>query len=177
LERASSSKFEAHPKKKSPSPKKRSPKKRAAKIVYRDRVVRGPGGGGGRGSDMRVAPTQQVTVAGGKGSADLSGLIAKIDKLLKEQGEKKAKTAQKKVFTAAKKEYRAYRKKAVGDIKSRNKLIKKKELARIRRLPQAQRAAERTKLKKILKERLESVTKKLPSKIQTPGQLREIMRK
>ena len=177
LERASSSKFEAH-KKKSP-PKKKSPKKspkKRAKVVYRDRVVRGPGGGG-RASDMRVAPTQQVTVAGGKGSADLSGLVAKIDKLLKEQGEKKAKTAQKKVFTAAKKEYRAYRKKAVADIKARNKLIKKKELSRIRRLPQAQRAGERTKLKKILKERLDSVTKKLPSKIQTPGQLREIMRK
>jgi hypothetical protein len=177
LERASSSKFEAH-KKKSP-PKKKSPKKKSpkrAKVVYRDRVVRGPGGGG-RASDMKVAPTQQVTVAGGKGSADLSGLVAKIDKLLKEQGEKKAKTAQKKVFTAAKKEYRAYRKKAVADIKARNKLIKKKELSRIRRLPQAQRAGERTKLKKILKERLDSVTKKLPSKIQSPGQLREILRK
>ena len=96
--------------------------------------------------------------------------------MLKDQAEKKQKTAAKKAFTAAKKQYRVYRKKLVSSLKASNKVIKKKELARIRRLPQKDRAAARQKLKDQLKQRLQNITKKLPTKIQTPGQLREIMR-
>jgi hypothetical protein len=159
-----------------PHPKKSPKKKRSPKRVKIIREVRGGRGGGGRGSDMRVAPTQQVTVAGGKGGADVSALSAKIDKLLKEQAEQKKKAVGKKAFTAAKKQYRAYRKKLVANLKTSNKIIKKKELARIRRLPHKERAAARQILKEQLKQRLQNITKKLPAKIQTPGHLREIMR-
>ena len=85
--------------------KKASPKKE--KEVLRGR------GDGGRGSDMKVAPTQQVTVAGG-GQAGLGQLVAKIDQLLKENRESKRKAAGKKAYGQAKKQYRAYRKKMVG---------------------------------------------------------------
>ena len=102
--------------------RKASPKKE--KIVYRERERRGTS------ADMKVAPTQQVTVAGSSGSAGIAALTQKIDELLKANKEAKNKSARTKAYTAAKKQYRAYRKKMVGAVKSQNKEIKKRELAR-----------------------------------------------
>ena len=124
------------------------------------------------GADMKVAPTQQVTVAGGGQAAGIGALVAKIDQLLKEQKEAKRKTASKKAFGAAKKQYKAYRKKMLASVKAQNKQIKKKELARIRRLPTSERAKARGILKARLSQREKAIKEKLPSKISDPGQLR-----
>ena len=151
-----------------PKPKARSPRER---VVYRER-------GAGRGSDMKVAPTQQVTVAPTQSSASgarNAALEKKIDELLRSQKEKKRKSESRKVFTAAKKQYRAYRKQQLAGIKKQNKEIKKRELAKIRRAPAKERVRLRKDLKEKLKVREDNIKKRLPAKIQTPGQLREIM--
>ena len=121
---------------------------------------------------MKVAPTQQVTVAGGGQAAGIGALVAKIDQLLKEQREAKKKTAGKKAFGAAKKQYKAYRKKMFATIKAQNKQIKKKELARIRRLPTNEREKARGVLKARLIQREKALKEKLPSKISDSSQLR-----
>ena len=123
---------------------------------------------------MKVAPTQQVTVAGGQ-QAGLGQLVAKIDQLLKAQSESKKKTAGKKHFTAAKKQYREYRKKMLASVKTQNKDIKKRELARIRKLPTNQRAKARGDLKERLKARTKAVQEKLPSKVTGPGHLQSLI--
>jgi len=126
---------------------------------------------------MRVAPSQQVSVnpvlQGGQ--SGMGGLASKIDELLRNQRTAKLKKTQKKAYGGAKKQYREYRKKAVANIKSQNKEIKKRESARIKKLPAKQRAAARKKLKEVLKQREDKVKKQLPAKIETPGQLRQLM--
>ena len=126
---------------------------------------------------MRVAPSQQVSVnpvlQGGQ--SGMSGLASKIDELLRSQKASKLKKAQAKAYSGAKKQYREYRKKAVANIKAQNKEIKKRENAKIKKLPVKQRAAARKKLKEVLKARENKVKKQLPSKIDTPGQLRQLM--
>jgi len=171
-------KFDPDPDPGDSSPKaEKSPKKKLQR-------GRGQGAAQTAGPITKVAPTQQVTVSAPSGSrggagagAHVAALTAKIDKLLKEQAEQKQKKTKNKTFTLAKREYRNYRKRVSANTKAENKAIKKRELAKIRRMPQKDRAAARARLKQLLKERLDAVMKKLPAKIQTPGQLRELMRR
>ena len=60
-------------------------------------------------------------------------------------------------------------------MKAQNKDIKKREAAKIKKLPVKQRPAARKKLNEALKQREDKVKKELPSKVQTPGQLRNLM--
>jgi hypothetical protein len=124
---------------------------------------------------MKVAPTQQVTVAASRPAANLGGLSSKIDELLRASKESKRKGKQKSAYAAAKKQYKEYRKKALANVKAQNKDIKKREAAKIKKLPVKQRPAARKKLKDALKQREDKVKKELPSKVQTPGQLRSLM--
>ena len=149
------------------------------KGVKGDRGLPGPSGAGGGGSSG--APTQQVTVAGSRGgypapTAGLQALSAKVDALLRESREKKLKTHVKSKFTRAKKQYRAYRKERLSQITIQNKDLRKRALARIRKMPVAARKGARDQLKKQLKERLDHVKRSLPSKITTRGQLSQIMK-
>jgi len=92
------------------------------RIVYRDRVGRGSGS-----QDMKVAPTQQVSVNPVLGSGGRGGnreLEKKIDELLRSQRDTKRKTQGKKIFTQAKKQYRKYRKDKLSEIKKQNKEIR-----------------------------------------------------
>ena len=126
---------------------------------------------------MKVAPTQQVTVTPTQQSsaAGMGGLSAKIDELLRRSKEGKQKTKNRSAYTAAKKEYQAYRKKAMNNVKAENKAIRKRESEKIKKLPVKQRVAARKKLKAALKAREDKVKQRLPSKVQTPGQLRGLM--
>ena len=63
----------------------------------------------------------------------------------------------------------------VGAVKQQNKEIKKRELARIRRMPSEQRAKARTDLKEKLKARAKAVAEKLPSKVASPSHLSSLM--
>ena len=181
LQKATSSVSISVPKKQPPSPKPRSPKPRSPRRAGRGsgRPAGGPSGRGAAGStqqsDMKVAPTQQVTVAGGQGSAGIGALVAKIDQLLKEQKDAKRKTAGKKAFAGAKKQYKDYRKKMLAAVKTQNKDIKKKELARIRRMPTDQRAKARSVLKQRLAARAKAVKDKLPTKISDPAHLQRLI--
>jgi hypothetical protein len=161
-----------------PKPKKaepRSPKRKVRfaqpTVVYKERPGRGTG------SSMKVAPTQQVTVTPTQqsGAVGLSGLSAKIDELLRASKESKRKGKQKSAYAAAKKQYKAYRKKALANVKAQNTDIRKREVAKINKLPVKQRSAARKKLKEALKARADKVKTELPSKVQTPGQLRNLM--
>ena len=133
----------------------------------------------GRGADMKVAPTQQSTVTVTptmqSSAAGMGNLSAKIDELLRRSKESKRKGKAKSALSGAKKQYRAYRKKALANVKNENKDIKKREAAKINKLPKAQRAAARKKLKDALKQRLDRVKQRLPGKVQTSGQLRNLM--
>ena len=124
---------------------------------------------------MKVAPTQQVTVSAPGQSAGVLGLASKIDELLRLSKKKKAKTQANKAFMGAKKQYKQYRKKALSTVAAENKDIAKKERARINNLPKTERAAARKKLKDALKQRVDKVKSKLPAKIQTPGQLKNLI--
>ena len=125
---------------------------------------------------MKVAPTQQVTGAGGgQGAAGIGALVAKIDQLLKDQKDAKRKTAGKKAFAGAKKQYKDYRKRMLAAVKTQNKDIKKKELARIRRMPTDQRAKARSVLKQRLAARAKAVKDKLPTKISDPAHLQRLI--
>jgi len=167
----------------SPKPKKQKRKVRFEEPIKRSLkpalLVRreGRGAGAKQRSDMKVAPTQQVTVTATQqsGASGLSGLSAKIDELLRASKESKRKGKQKSAYTAAKKEYKAYRKKVLANVKAQNKDIKKREAAKIKKLPVKQRPAARKKLKEALKARADKVKTELPSKVQTPGQLRNLM--
>ena len=116
-----------------------------------------------------------MSAGSGSGSAGLGLLASKIDKLLQVQKEKKQKTPAKKTFTAAKKQFREYRKKAIKKVKDENKAIRKREAAKIKKLPQKERPAARKILKEALKKREDRVTKSMPSRIETPGQMRSVM--
>ena len=127
---------------------------------------------------MRVAPTQQVTVnptlqAGGQG---MGGLASKIDELLRNQRTAKLRKAQKAAFSGAKKQYAQYRKQAVANLKKQNSAIKKRETARINKLPKKQRPAARKKLRETLKQRVDSLKKKLPGRVSTPAELKSLMK-
>ena len=74
---------------------------------------------------------------------------------------------------AAKKQYKAYRKKMIATVKQQNKVIKKKELARIRRLPNQERAKARAQLKIKLAQRHKAIIDKLPSKITDSAQIQK----
>jgi Tfp pilus assembly protein PilO len=63
----------------------------------------------------------------------------------------------------------------MDNVKKQNKEIKKREDVKIKKLPVKQRSAARKKLKEALKLRLDKVRKQLPSKIETPGQLKGLM--
>jgi len=80
-------------------------------------------------------------------------------------------------YTAAKKEYRTYRKNQIATMNKQNKEIKKRELAKIRRMPAGVRAKMRKQLAEKLKERSDNIKKRLPSKIMNPGHLRQLMQK
>ena len=150
-------------------------KKQAARAAPAPRMV-GRAAGSGR-QDMKVAPTQQVTVnptlqAGGSG---LGGLAAKIEEMLRNQRGAKARKAQKSALSGAKKQYSQYRKKAMSNLKDDNKAIKKRESAKIKRLPVKERAAARKKLAQMLKERVARLKKKLPGRVGSAGQLKNLM--
>ena len=170
-------------KKKSP-PKTKSPKKKSPPRSPRRRrrdSPRGGGRGGGRGgvqhSDMKVAPTQQVTVSASQpSSAGLNALLAKVDQLLKNQQEEKRKGQQKKTFNNAKKVYKQYRKDMIDAVKKQNKEIRRKQLGKIRRMPADQRDAARKQLKEQLKKREESIKKRYPPKVNNPAHLRALIR-
>ena len=125
------------------------------------------------------APTQQVTVAAPSGqfpqSAGLGALMRKVEELLQETRAQKAKTKQKSSFAKAKKQYRAYRKQRLAEAKATIAKWKKQGLARIRKMPAPQRKGARAQLKKQLAQRLDKVKRVLPSKVETPGQLRSIL--
>ena len=77
--------------------------------------------------------------------------------------------------TNEKKQFRDYRKRAIKKVKDENKLIKKRELAKIKKLPVKERPDARKKLKTALEQREDKVKTSMPTKIQTPGQLRSVM--
>jgi hypothetical protein len=155
------------------SPKKASPKKASPKKRRSPKRVRFAG----RGADMKVAPTQQVTVTPTMqaSQAGLGALSSKIDELLKASKESKLKKKRTSAYSAAKKQFKAYRTKALANVRAENTSIKKRELVKINKLPVKARAAARKRLKEMLKARVDKVKKKLPSRIKTPGQLSSLM--
>ena len=105
------------------------------------------------------------------------GLLAsKIDALLKERTQQKTKRKKNSHFTQAKKQYKAARTKRINQVKTENKEIRKRETAKIKKLPVKDRPAARKKLSVALKERVEKVKKELPNKVETPGQLSNLIR-
>jgi len=155
------------PAKPKPKPKPKA-KESKPEPVQKQRAAspRGRRGDGSRTSaDMRVAPTQQVTVAGGRESAGLQSLIKKIEELLLDRKKEKLKTNQKKKLSNAKKVYRDYRKSKLAEVKRNHKEFKRKQLLRIRRLPTADRPAARKKLNDEIKAREADLKRRLPSKI------------
>ena len=155
------------------SPKKASPKKASPKKRRSPKRVRFAG----RGADMKVAPTQQVSVTPTMqaSQAGLGALSSKIDELLKATKESKLKKKRTSAYSAAKKQFKAYRTKALANVKAENASIKKRELVKINKLPVKTRAAARKRLKEMLKARVDKVKNKLPSRIKTPGQLSSLM--
>jgi len=151
---------------------------RSPKVIYRE----GRGRGGPGGGDMKVAPVQQVTVApaqtagAAQSGRDNSELLKKIDELLKSQKDSKRKKEGNKAFNAAKKQYRDYRKKQLATMNKQNKEIKKRELAKIRRMPAGVRAKMRKQLAEKLKQRADNIKKRLPSKITSTAQLRDVVK-
>ena len=110
------------------------------------------------------------------GRADNSELIKKINELLKAQKDSKRKKEGNKAYNAAKKEYRNYRKRQIAVMNKQNKDIKKRELAKIRRMPTAVRGKMRKQLAEKLKQRADNIKKRLPTKIVSPAQLRELLK-
>ena len=126
---------------------------------------------------MRVAPTQQVTVTPTQpsGASGMGALSQKIDELIRQSKDAKRKGKQKSALAAAKKQYKAYRKKALANVKSENKAIRKREAAKINKLPKGRRSDARNKLKIALKKRVDAVKTKLPTKVETSGELRNML--
>jgi len=159
-----------------PKPKKRRRRRRGDVNI---RFAGGPSGAGqGQQSAVnpvsQVHPSQQVSVSaprgggGGGGPGPVAGLTAlmkRIDDLLKEKAEAKTKTKRKKALSVAKKTYTKYRKQQIANLKASHKDFKKKELAKIRKMPLKQRAALRKQLKERLKKQSDSLKSSLPSKI------------
>lgn len=166
LERRETSSSAPVIKKEEPKPERKT----VQKEVVRERVIRERSG---RGS----APSQQVSVNPTLQSStqNLGGLASKIDELLKLIRESRTKKKQKSGLTQVKKQYSDYRKKAIKNLKDQNKEIKKRESARIKKLPTKQRSAARKKLTEVLKERETKLKKQLPSKITSPEQLKSVM--
>ena len=165
-----------------PSPP-RSPKKEPKKEPKREpKYERQRGSDGRSGSNVmqsRSAPTQQVTVPTTIHSATtgLGAISSKIDQLLRSTKEARVKKKQKSAFAGAKKQYRDFRKRAMANLKNENKEIRKREIDKIKRLPVKQRAAAKKKLKEALKARLDKLKRDFPSKVSTPGELRNLMSK
>ena len=63
----------------------------------------------------------------------------------------------------------------IDKLKQENKTIRKREAAKIKKLPAKQRSQARKRLKEALKKREAQLQAKLPSKIQTPGHLRSLL--
>jgi len=131
---------------------------------------------------MKVAPVQQVSVAApqstgtAQGGRDNAELLKKINELLKAQKDSKRKKDGNKAYAGAKKQYRDYRKKQIAAVNKQNKEIKKRELAKIRRMPAAVRAKMRKQLAEKLKQRTDTIKKRLPPKITSPAHLRELLK-
>ena len=62
-------------------------------------------------------------------------------------------------------------------VKKQNKEIKRKQLAKIRRMPADQRAAARKSLKEQLKKREEEIASRLPTKIESAKHLQSLIAK
>jgi hypothetical protein len=161
----------ASPKKppKKASPKRASPKARRAPRVV-ERIIERRGDSG----RTTIAPSQQVSVPVTNTSPGIGILAAKIGELLKA----KPKTKRKKNthFTQAKKQYKAVRTKRINQVKTENKDIRKREAAKIKKLPTKDRPAARKKLTAALKARLTKIKKEMPSKIETPAQLSNLIK-
>ena len=63
----------------------------------------------------------------------------------------------------------------VAAVKAQNKISKKRELSRIRRMPSENRAKARAELQERLKAREKAVNEKLPSKVDSPSHLQTLM--
>ena len=63
----------------------------------------------------------------------------------------------------------------MANLRDENKAIKKRESAKIKRLPVKQRPAARKKLTQMLKERMARLKKKLPGRVGSAGQLKNLM--
>jgi hypothetical protein len=168
--------------KKDPSPKKDSPKKKRSSRPRspegRGRARRGVTGDAGR-NDMKVAPTQQVSVnptssVGGQGG--MSAILKKLDDLMDKQKQAKKKTQQKKAFASVKKAYKDARKQKLAEMKKQHKEIKKRELAKIKKLPAAHRPKMRAELKRKLKERADQIKKSYPTKVSSPTQMGSLVK-
>ena len=101
-------------------------------------------------------------------------LIKRIDALLKERTTSKRKQDQRKAFSKAHQVYKNYRKDMLSTVKKENKEIKRKALAKIRKMNIDNRPAARKALNEQLKKREKAVKDKLPSKI-TPEQLQKLV--
>ena len=153
-------------------PKKSSPKKVKApvkRVQFQDRRS----AAGDSRNDMKVAPTQQVSVnpTSQMGSAGMSAVLKKLDELIGKQKQATKKTQQKKGFAAVKKAYREARKTKLAELKKQHKEIKKRELAKIKKLPAAQRPKMRAELKRKLKERSDKIKKSYPAKVSDMSQM------
>ena len=105
----------------------------------------------------------------------MSGLASKIDELLRNQRAAKQRKKAKSAFAEAKRQYSAYRKKALANLKQENAAIKKRESEKIKRMPKKDRVAARKRLREALKARTDKLKKKLPGKVSTPGEMRNLM--
>jgi len=130
----------------------------------------------GDSSRTTIAPSQQISVPVTSTAPGIGLLASKVDALLKAVTEKKTKRAKNTHFTQAKKQYKAMRTKRINQVKTENKVIRKREGAKIKKLPTKDRPAARQKLTAALKARLEKVKKEMPTKVQTPGQLSNLIR-
>ena len=63
----------------------------------------------------------------------------------------------------------------MANLRDENKAIKKRESAKIKRLPVKERPAARKKLTQMLKERMARLKKKLPGRVGSAGQLKNLM--
>ena len=106
-----------------------------------------------------------------------SALLKKINELLDAIKGKTQKTAKRKSMAAAKRSYKQWRKRALAAAKAETKNIKSKTLARIRRMPAAQRVPARKRLKEQLKKREDALKQRYPANPKTAEELRRIMQK
>jgi hypothetical protein len=158
---------------KAPRKKQRSPRRYSSR--------RGQDSGSSGRNDMKVAPSQQVSVnpshqSGSGSGAAVGALIKKIDEMLKAQSGMKRKTQQNKGFAKIKKVYKQVRSQKLAELKKTHKEIKARELKKIKRMPVSQRPAMRTELKRKLKERQEKVKKSFPTTVKNPQQMDSLIK-